>query len=37
MAFLSLRTDPTALEEIRVAAGKVEKIFADLMPLTYEA
>lgn len=37
MAFLSLRTDPTALEEIRVAAEAVELIFKDLMPLTHAA
>lgn len=37
MAFLDLRTDPTALEEIRDAAVQVENIFKELMPLTYEA
>lgn len=37
MAFLDLRTDPTALYEIRQAAGQVEEIFATTMPLTYKA
>lgn len=37
MNFLSLRTAPTALLEIRQYAADVEKIFAETMPITYKA
>jgi len=37
MQFLDLRTDPTALAEIRYVAGEMEKIFAIHMPLTHNA
>lgn len=37
MHFLNLRTDSTALYEIRQVAGEMEKIFKDTMPITYEA
>lgn len=37
MHFLWLRTDSTALYEIREVADKMEKILAEKMPLTYEA
>lgn len=37
MAFLDLRTDPTALHEIRQVAADMEEIFKDTMPLTYAA
>lgn len=37
MAFLTLRTDPTALYEIRQVAGKMEEVLKDTMPLTYAA
>lgn len=37
MKFLSLRNDPHALKEIRDAAEQTEEIFAQKMPLTYEA
>ena len=37
MAFLELRTDPTALHEIRDVANQMEDIFKDTMPLTYNA
>lgn len=37
MRFLTLRTDPQAMYEIRMAAGQIEQHFADAMPLTYEA
>ena len=37
MQFLDLRTDPQALEEIRLLAGQLEEIFAKEMPLTYAA
>jgi thymidylate synthase (FAD) len=37
MAFLDLRTDPTALHEIRQVAGDMEDIFKNTMPLTYTA
>lgn len=37
MQFLTLRTDPTALKEIRDAAVQVEQIFKAHMPLTYAA
>lgn len=35
--FLTLRTDPTALYEIRQVAGEIEEIFKDKMPMTYKA
>jgi thymidylate synthase (FAD) len=35
MNFLSLRTDATAQREIRDYAIEVEKLFADIMPVTY--
>lgn len=37
MAFLDLRTDPTALHEIRDVADQMEVIFKEAMPLTYKA
>lgn len=37
MHFLNLRTDPTALHEIRLLAGKMEEALAEKMPMTYEA
>jgi len=37
MHFLSLRTDPQALHEIRYAAWLCDKALSDAMPLTYEA
>lgn len=37
MQFLTLRTAPNALYEIRAVANKIEKHFAEAMPLTYEA
>ena len=37
MHFISLRSDPTALEEIRVVAEAMELILASQMPYTYEA
>jgi thymidylate synthase (FAD) len=37
MNFLSLRTHDTAQREIRDYAFKIEKIFAEAMPVTYEA
>lgn len=37
MNFLSLRTDETAMREIRDYALSVEKLFADVMPVTYKA
>lgn len=37
MHFLTLRTDPTALYEIRQVAGKMEEVLKDTMPLTYKA
>lgn len=37
MHFLTLRTDPTALAEIREVADGMEKILAEKMPLTYNA
>ena len=37
MHFLDLRTDETALHEIRLVANDMEKIFAEGMPLTYKA
>lgn len=37
MQFLTLRTAPNALYEIRAVASKIESHFADAMPLTYEA
>lgn len=37
MHFLNLRTDPTALYEIRQVAAGMEDIFAEKMPLTYKA
>lgn len=36
MHFLTLRTDPTALYEIRQVAGAMEEIFADKMPMTHK-
>ena len=37
MHFLKLRTDPTALYEIREVAGQMEKAFEQQMPMTYKA
>lgn len=37
MHFLALRTAPTAMHEIRIAASQVEDYFAGEMPITYEA
>lgn len=37
MQFLNLRTAPNALYEIREVAAKMEEIFAEAMPYTYEA
>jgi thymidylate synthase (FAD) len=37
MNFISLRNDDNAQYEIRMLAKEVELIFADLMPVTYEA
>lgn len=37
MQFLTLRTAPNALYEIREVAGKMEEIFSQAMPYTYEA
>ena len=37
MHFLELRTDPTALYEIREVAGLMEKAFEQQMPMTYKA
>jgi thymidylate synthase (FAD) len=37
MQFLTLRNDSHALKEIRLAAEKVEKFFAQHMPYTYDA
>src|SRR6478735_1600757 len=37
MHFISLRSDPTALEEIRVVAEAMELILASEMPLTHAA
>ena len=37
MNFISLRNDDNAQYEIRMLAKEVESIFADLMPVTYEA
>lgn len=37
MHFLSLRNDTHALKEIRDVAVRMEEIFADAMPFTYEA
>jgi thymidylate synthase (FAD) len=37
MNFLSLRTAETAMREIRDYAGEIEKLFAENMPITYEA
>lgn len=37
MQFLTLRTAPNALKEIRDVANEMENIFAQTMPLTYEA
>lgn len=37
MQFLTLRTAPNALQEIRDVAGKIEAEFAKAMPYTYEA
>lgn len=37
MHFLSLRTADNALQEIQDVARKMETIFADAMPITYEA
>lgn len=37
MQFLLLRNDPNALHEIREVAVEIENLFAEAMPLTYEA
>lgn len=37
MQFLTLRNDKNALYEIREVAARIESIFAEEMPLTYEA
>lgn len=37
MQFLNLRTAPNALHEIREVANKMEAIFAEAMPYTFEA
>lgn len=37
MQFLNLRTAPNALQEIRDVANKMEDIFAEAMPHTYDA
>lgn len=37
MQFLTLRTAPNALHEIRAVADKIEEHFANAMPLTYAA
>lgn len=37
MAFLNLRNDPNAQYEIREVSKKMEAIFAEAMPLTYDA
>lgn len=37
MQFLMLRSDPNALEEIRLVAEAIERQFAEVMPLTYNA
>ena len=37
MHFLDLRTDPTALYEIREVAGSMEEAFKETMPLTWKA
>lgn len=37
MHFLTLRTDPTALYEIRQVAGAMEQHLAEKMPMTYNA
>lgn len=37
LQFLTLRTEKTALKEIRDVAAQVEEQFANIMPLTYDA
>lgn len=37
LQFLTLRTEKTALKEIREVAAQVEEQFANIMPLTYDA
>jgi len=37
MQFLTLRTAPNALYEIREVANKIEELFAEAMPYTYKA